>query len=109
MKVKYGKEYKSNLSSNSYGSYDSHKGSKTRKVVGLFMAAVLTVSAGCYLTAPPRQEDQEDKKDQNDQTSSSGGGGGRYYNYSSSNNGQGSQGTVPAKGGIGSSFTGGGG
>lgn len=102
MKVKYGKEFVNNKK---YSGYKSHEGSKTKKVVGLFMAAVLAVSTGCYLTAPTRQDDQEDK---DNQSYHSGGGGGGYSSYSSSKSGPVSEGVASSKGGIGSGSSGGG-
>jgi|GEM_PF-3506283 len=92
MKVQYGKEFKSD------------EGSKTRKVVGLFMVAALAMSTGYYLIASPRQDDQDDNKDQSVHF---GGGGGGYYNSSSSKTGEISEGVAPVRGGIGSSATGG--
>jgi hypothetical protein len=100
MKVNYAKEFKN------YKGYYTNKGnagSKTKKVVGLFMAAIVAVSAGCYLTTP-RQADQEDKDDQNSHSGSSGSG---YRSTSSSKNGQISEGITSGKAGIGSSAVGG--
>lgn len=99
MKVNYAKEFKN------YNGYYTNKGkgNKTKKVVGLFMAAIVAVSAGCYV-ATPRQADQEDKDDQNSHSGSSGSG---YRSSSSSKNGQISEGITTGKAGIGSSAVGG--
>ena len=98
-----GRDEKIFVKNNAYHSATNHEGSKTKKVVGLFMAAVLAVSTGCYLLTPP-PDDEEDKKDQNHYYGSGGSG---YRSYSTSGNGQISEGVAMGKGGIGSGTTGG--
>lgn len=83
---------------------------KTEKVVGLFLTAMLVASSGC---GNAQTDDQEDKQDQNGNGSYSGSGHSYYHSSGLSGTGKSAGGDTistgsAAKGGIGSSAAGGG-
>lgn len=98
------------MKSNDRQNEDSCKIPKSTRVVSLFLAAVLTVSAGCGWNS--KRDEQDDTQQEQAGSTSYGGGGSSHYRYGggpthSSSDGTISSGSVP-KGGIGSSAMGGG-